>query len=169
MARPSGIFCGLGFLVTLLLVRAAGWQHYALMGRPPRLAAFETFWHDSGAGPSAVRPGAPAVIGPHSTGIHLVPTTRLGLWAVRLLVVFAAGSAVGVGLAAAGQIIAGEGACHSVWLTVPLMGAALTTVVAGLIAGVLAAFAIVRHGERSVLAFPPIIFLVFFAIFLVGE
>jgi len=85
------------------------------------------------------------------------------------LVVVAAGSAVGVGLAAAGQIIAGEGAFHSVWLTVPLAGAALTMVVAGLIAGVLAAFAIVRHGERSVLAFPPIIFLVFFAIFLVGE
>jgi hypothetical protein len=168
MARPSGIFCRLGFLVTLLLVRAVGWQHYALMGRPPRLAAFETFWHDSGAGPSAARPGGPAVIGPHSTGIHLVPTTRLGVCAVRLLVVSAAASVVGISLAAARQIIAGEGAFDSLWLTVPLTGAAQMTVFAGLIAGVLAAFAIVRRGERSVLAFLPTIFLVFFAIFLAG-
>ena len=98
-----------------------------------------------------------------------MPTTRLGFWAVRLLAVFAASFVVGISLVAAGEIIAGDEAFDSLWLTVPLTGAALTTVVAGLIAGVVAAFAIVRRGERSVLAFLPIIVLVFFAVFLVGE
>jgi len=108
-------------------------------------------------------------IGPRRPRIHLAPTTRLGLWAVRLLVVFVAGLVVGMSLAGAGQIIGGEGAFDSLWLTVPLTGAALTAIVAGLVAGVAAAFAIVRRGERSVLAFLPIIVLVFFAVFLVGE
>ena len=98
-----------------------------------------------------------------------MPTTRLGFWAVRLLVAFAAGLVVGMSLAAAGQIIGGEGAFDNLWLTVPLMGAGLTAVLAGVLAGVAAAFAIVRRGERSILVFLPLIVLVFFAIFLVGE
>jgi len=101
--------------------------------------------------------------------IHLLPTTRLGWWAVRLLVAFAAGWVVGMSLAAAGQISGGEESFDNLWLTVPLMGAGLTAVVAGVLAGATAAFAIVRRGERAVLVFLPLIVLVFFAIFLVGE
>ena len=85
------------------------------------------------------------------------------------MVVFAAGLVVGMSLAAAGQIIAGEGAFDSLWLTVPLMVVALTAVLAGVFAGTIAAFAIARRRERSVLVFLPLIVLVFFAIFLVGE
>ena len=101
--------------------------------------------------------------------IHLLPTTRLGWWAVRLLVAFAAGWVVGMSLAAAGQISGGEESFDNLWLTVPLMGAGLTAVVAGVLAGITAAFAIVRRGERAVLVFLPLIVLVFFAFFLVGE
>ena len=99
----------------------------------------------------------------------MVPTTRLGLWAVRLLVAFVAGLVVGMSLAGAGQISGGEGAFDNLWLTVPLMGVALATVVAGVLAGVAAAFAIVRRGERSVLVFLPLLVLLFIAIFFVGE
>jgi hypothetical protein len=107
-------------------------------------------------------------IGPRRPRIHVVPTTRLGLWAVRLLVAFVAGYVVGMSLAGAGQI-GGEGAFDNLWLTVPLMGVGLATVVAGVLAGVAAAFAIVRRGERSVLVFLPLLVLLFIAIFFVGE
>jgi hypothetical protein len=108
-------------------------------------------------------------IGPRRPRIHVVPTTRLGLWAVRLLVAFVAGYMVGMSLAGAGQISGGEGAFDNLWLTVPLMGVGLATVVAGVLAGVAAAFAIVRRGERSVLVFLPLLVLLFIAIFFVGE
>jgi hypothetical protein len=108
-------------------------------------------------------------IGPRRPRIHVVPTTRLGLWAVRLLVAFVAGYVVGMSVAGAGQISGGEGAFDNLWLTVPLMGVGLATVVAGVLAGVAAAFAIVRRGERSVLVFLPLLVLLFFAIFFVGE
>jgi flagellar biosynthesis protein FliQ len=49
------------------------------------------------------------------------------------------------------------------------MVAALTAVVAGVLAGVAALFAIVRRRERSVLVFLPLVVLIFFVIFLVGE
>jgi len=101
--------------------------------------------------------------------IHLLPRTRLGFWAVRLLVAFAAGLVVGMSLAAAGQISRGEGAFDSLWLTVPLMGAGLTAVVAGVLAAATAVVAIVRRGERSVLVFLPLIVGVLIAIFLLGE
>ena len=98
-----------------------------------------------------------------------MPTTRLGLWAVRLLAVFAASFVVAISFVGVGEIIAGDEAFDSLWLTVPLMVLALTAVLAGLLAGAIAAFAIARRRERSVLAFLPFIVLVFFAVFLVGE
>ena len=98
-----------------------------------------------------------------------MPTTRLGLWAVRLLAAFAASFVVGISFVAVGEVIAGDEAFDSLWLTVPLMVAALTAVVAGVLAGVAAAFAIVRRRERSVLVFLPLLVLLFFAIFFVGE
>jgi hypothetical protein len=99
----------------------------------------------------------------------VAPRTRLGFWAVRLLIAFAAGLVVGMSLAAAGQISRGEGAFDSLWLTVPLMGAGLTAVVAGVLAGGTAAVAIVRRGERSVLVFLPLIVGLVVAFFAVGE
>jgi Fe2+ transport system protein B len=102
---------------------------------------------------------------PSRTWFRLRPTTRLGWWAVRLLVAFAAGLVVGMSLAAAGQIGGGEGSFDNLWLRVPLAGAGLTAV----LAGVTAAFTIVRRGERSVLVFLPIIVGLFVAIFLLGE
>jgi flagellar biosynthesis protein FliQ len=85
------------------------------------------------------------------------------------LVAFAAAFVVGLSLVAAGEISAGEEAFDSLWLTVPLMGVALTAVLAGVLSGVAALFAIVRRSERSVLAFLPLTILLFFVIFLVGE
>ena len=49
------------------------------------------------------------------------------------MVAFAAALVVGMSLAAAGQIGGGEGAFDNLWLTVPLMGAGLTAVVAGVL------------------------------------
>lgn len=98
-----------------------------------------------------------------------MPITRPGLWAVRLLATFAGSFLVGISFVAVGEIIAGDAAFDSLWLTVPLMVAALTAVVAGVLAGVAALFAIVRRRERSVLVFLPLVVLIFFVIFLVGE
>jgi len=106
---------------------------------------------------------------PHRSRLHLRPTTRLGWWAVRLAVAFAALFVVGMSLAGAGQKIGGEGVFDNLWLTVPLMGAGLTAVLAGVLAGVTAAFAIVRRGERSVLVFLALIPGLLVAIFLMGE
>ena len=81
------------------------------------------------------------------------------------MVAFVAGLGVDMSLAAAGQISGGEGAFDNLWLTVPLMGAGLTAVVAG----VTAAVAIVRRRERSVLMFFPLVVGILVAVFLVGE
>ena len=85
------------------------------------------------------------------------------------MAVFAASFVAGMSFVAVGEIVAGDEAFDSLWLTAPLMVVALTAVLAGLLAGTIAAFAIVRRRERSVLVFLPLIVLVFFAIFLVGE
>jgi len=85
------------------------------------------------------------------------------------LAVFAASFVAGMSFVAVGEIVAGDEAFDSLWLTAPLMVVALTAVLAGLLAGTIAAFAIARRRERSVLVFLPLIVLVFFAIFLVGE
>ena len=98
-----------------------------------------------------------------------MPRTRPGFWAVRLLAAFAGFFILLTSLAAAGQISRGEGAFDSLWLTVPLTGAGLTAVVAGVLAGATAAFAFVRRGERSVLVFLPLIVGVLIVFFLVGE
>ena len=99
----------------------------------------------------------------------MAPKTSLGFWAVRLRAAFAAGLVVGMSLAAAGQISRGEGAFDSLWLTVPLMGAGLTAVVAGVLAAATAVVAIVRRGERSVLVFVPLVVGILIAIFVLGE
>ena len=106
---------------------------------------------------------------PRRARFYLRPTTRLGWWAVRLAVAFAALFVVGMSLAGAGQKIGGEGVFDNLWLTVPLTGVGLTAVLVGLLAGVTAAFAIVRRGERSVLVFLPLIVGLLVAIFLLGE
>jgi len=106
---------------------------------------------------------------PRRARFYLRPATRLGWWAVRLAVAFAALFVVGVSLAGAGQKIGGEGVFDNLWLTVPLTGVGLTAVLVGLLAGVTAAFAIVRRGERSVLVFLPLIVGLLVAIFLLGE
>ena len=85
------------------------------------------------------------------------------------MAVFAASFVAGMSFVAVGEIVAGDEAFDSLWLTAPLMVVALTAVLAGLLAGTIAAFAIARRRERSVLVFLPLIVLVFFAIFLVGE
>ena len=87
----------------------------------------------------------------------MAPSTRLGLWAVRLLIAFAALFVTLSALVAAGQ--------RGVWLVsfvIPLF-------LSGALAGATAAVAIVRRGERAVLVFLPLIIGIFVAIFLVGE
>ena len=85
------------------------------------------------------------------------------------MVAFVAGLVVYISLAGAYQISTGDEAVDSVWLRVPLMGVVLTTAVAGVLAGVAAAFAVFRRGERSVLMFLALIVLVFIVIVFVGE
>ena len=85
------------------------------------------------------------------------------------MVAFVAGLVVYISLAGAYQISTGDEAVDSVWMRVPLMGVVLTTAVAGVLAGVAAAFAVFRRGERSVLMFLALIVLVFIVIVFVGE
>jgi hypothetical protein len=95
--------------------------------------------------------------GHHGAGIHLLPRTRLGFWAVRLLIAFAALFLTICALVAAGQ--------RGVWLVslvVPLF-------LSGLLAGGTATVAVVRRGERSALVFLPLAVGILIAFFLVGE
>jgi peptidoglycan/LPS O-acetylase OafA/YrhL len=88
---------------------------------------------------------------------HLLPRTPLGWWAVRLLILFAALFLPSVALAVSDR-----------WLPwsprVGFMG-----LLVGVLAGVTAAVAVARRGERAVLVFLALIVLVFCAILLVGE
>jgi hypothetical protein len=95
--------------------------------------------------------------GHRRTGVHLTPRTRLGFWAVRLLIAFAALFLTISALVASGQ--------RGVWLVslvIPLF-------VSGLLAAATAAVAVVRRGERSVLVFLPLAVGILIAFFLVGE
>ena len=96
--------------------------------------------------------------------IRLLPRTRLGFWAVGLLAAFAACFILLISLAAAGQT-GGDELSDNLWLALPGLGAGLSAV----LAGVTAAVAVVRRGERSALVFLPLIVGIFVAIFLVGE
>ena len=88
---------------------------------------------------------------------HLLPRTPLGWWSVRLLIPFAALVLPGVALAASDH-----------WLPwSPRVG--FIGLLVGALAGVTAAVAVARRGERAVLVFLPLIVLVFCAIALVGE
>ena len=96
--------------------------------------------------------------------IHLLPRTRLGFWALRLLAAFAACFILLISLAAAGQT-GGDELSDNLWLALPGLGAGLSAV----LAGATAAVAIVRRGERSVLVFLPLVLGVLVATFLLGE
>ena len=87
----------------------------------------------------------------------MLPRTPLGWWAVRLLIPFAALFLLSVALAASGH--------GSQWSA--LVG--FVGVLFGASAGVVAAVAIVRRGERSRLVFLALIVLVFIAILIVAE
>jgi len=96
-------------------------------------------------------------IGPRRPRTHLLPHTPLGWWAVRLLIPFAALVLPSVALAVSDH-----------WLPwSPLV--AFIGLLVGALAGVTAAVAVARRGERAVLVFLPLIVLVFCAIALVGE
>ena len=99
--------------------------------------------------------GTPA--GHRGATIHLLPGARLGFWAVRLLITFAALFVTLCALVAAGQ--------RGVWL----VSLAIPLFLSGLLAGATAAIAVVRRGERSVLVFLPLAIGIFIAIFLLGE
>ena len=89
--------------------------------------------------------------------VHLLPRTRLGVWAVRLLIAFAVFFVTLCALVASGQ--------RGVWLVslvIPLF-------LAGVLAAATAAVAVVRRGERSVLVFLQLIVALLIAFFLVGE
>jgi len=95
--------------------------------------------------------------GPRQPRIHLPPRTPLGSWAVRLLIPFAALFLVSFAFGASGH--------SNQWFA--LVG--FFGVLFGALAGVVAAVAIVRRGERSLLVFLPLIVLVFIAILIVAE
>lgn len=89
--------------------------------------------------------------------IHLLPRTRLGLWAARFLIAF-----VGLFVTLCALVAVGERGVWLVALVIPLF-------LAGLLAGATAAVAVVRRGERSVLVFLPMLVGIVIAIFLLGE
>jgi len=99
--------------------------------------------------------GTPA--GHRGATIHLLPSTRLGLWALRLLIAFAALFLTLCALVAAGQT--------GPWLALMFIPLGLSA----LLAVATAAVAIVRRGERSVLVFLPLVVGIIIAFFLVGE
>lgn len=86
-----------------------------------------------------------------------MPRTRLGFWAVRLLIAFGALFLTLCALVAAGQ--------RGVWL----VSLAIPLFLSGLLAGGTGAVAIVRRGERSVLVFLPLVVGILIVIFLLGE
>jgi hypothetical protein len=89
--------------------------------------------------------------------VRLAPGTRLGLWAVRLLIAFAA-----LFVTISALVVAGQRGVWLLSLVVPLF-------LSGLLAAATAAVAVVRRGERSVLVFLPLIVGILIAFFLVGE
>ena len=98
------------------------------------------------------------------TILHLLPVTRVGWWSVGLLAAFAAFLIVLFSLIAAGER-GGDEFFSNLWLALPGLGAGLS----GVLAGVTAAFAIVRRGERSVLVFLVLFVGLIVALFLLGE
>ena len=99
--------------------------------------------------------GTPA--GHRGATIHLLPSTRLGLWALRLLIAFAA-----LFLTLCALVVAGQRGVWLVSLVIPLG-------LSGALAGGTAAFSVVRRGERSLLVFLPLVVGIIIAFFLVGE
>jgi membrane associated rhomboid family serine protease len=89
--------------------------------------------------------------------IHLLPQTRLGLWAVRFLVAFAA-----LFLTLCALVVAGQRGVWLVSLVIPLG-------LSGALAGGTAAVAVARRGERSVLVFLPLFVGLVVVFFAVGE
>ncbi len=98
------------------------------------------------------------------TILHLLPVTRAGWWSAGLLAAFAAFLIVLFSLVAAGER-GGDEFFSNLWLALPGLGAGLSAV----LAGVTAAVAIVRRGERSVLVFLVLIVGLIVALFLLGE
>ncbi len=98
------------------------------------------------------------------TILHLLPATRPGWWSAGLLAAFAAFLMVLFSVIAAGQR-GGEGFFSNLWLALPGLGAGLSAI----LAGVTAAVAIVRRGERSVLVFLVLIVGLIVALFLLAE
>ena len=86
-----------------------------------------------------------------------MPRTRLGFWAVRLLIAFGALFLTLCALVAAGQ--------RGVWLVSLVIPLGLS----GALAAATAVVAIVRRGERSVLVFLPLVVGILIAIFVLGE
>jgi hypothetical protein len=106
--------------------------------------------------------GAPT--GHRRARIRLLPRTRLGVWALALLAAFGAFFILLMGLAASGQE-GGDEFSDNLWLALPALGAGLSAV----LAGVTAAVAVARRGERSLLVFLPLVVGSLVAIFLLGE
>jgi uncharacterized membrane protein len=100
----------------------------------------------------------------HRAILHLLPVTRLGWWSAGLLTAFAAFLTALFSPVAAGER-GGERFFSNLWLALPLLGAGVSGVLAGVTAGV----AIVRRGERAVLVFVVLIVGLIVALFLLGE
>ena len=79
-----------------------------------------------------------------STEQRWLPTTPLGRWSLRLLMAFAAGLGLFIGLVASGQR-GGDSILDNLWL-LGSMGAAALSVIG---AGVVGALAMLRQGDRS--------------------
>jgi hypothetical protein len=103
---------------------------------------------------------------PYRSGFRLLPATGLGWWAVGLLTAFVLLFLVRFGpLKLAFGFRGGQGFFDNPWMGLTALAAGLS----GALAGIAAALAVARCGERSILVFLILLVGLFVAAFSLGE
>ena len=108
--------------------------------------------------------GTPASAQPWWRRVFSWPGTRTGWWSLGLMLGFFLFLCLMQALVASGQR-GGDTFFDNPWLSLPALAGALSALAAGL----LAALAIIRRGERSLFSFLVLLLGLFVLLFLVGE